>query len=119
MFKVSVSGTFSSAHFLRNYKGKCENIHGHNYKVEVIIKSNNLQDNQILIDFSELKTYLKNILNELDHKLLNNLDFFQKNNPTSEMIAFYIFEKIKKKYKSLYSVKVWETEQQYAEYYEE
>lgn len=119
MYTVNVIDFFSSAHFLRDYKGKCEAIHGHNYKVEVSLKSNELQKNGILIDFTDLKKDLKEILRYLDHKNLNDLEEFKTENPTSENIAKFIFDKMKQKYKIVSKVRIWETEKQYAEYFEE
>lgn len=119
MFKVTVVESFASAHFLKNYKGKCENIHGHNYKVEVTIKGDKLKENFILEDFVDLKNNLRKVLQVLDHRILNDIEFFKNTNSTSEMIAKYIYNELKKIYTNLYSVKVWETEKQFAEYYEE
>lgn len=83
MYIVRVIGKFSSAHFLRNFKGKCENLHGHNYKVEIFLKSKDLQSKGILVDFIDLKKELKKITNYLDHKNLNDLPEFKEKNPTS------------------------------------
>jgi 6-pyruvoyltetrahydropterin/6-carboxytetrahydropterin synthase len=122
MYRVVINDKFSSAHFLRNYKGKCENLHGHNYYVEVFVLSKNLNDSEMVIDFTELKKISKDILQQLDHCLLNDIQFFKEHNPTSENIAFYIYSKIYEKMKDnhnnviLEKVRVWETEQQYAEY---
>lgn len=126
MFKVTVYGKFSSAHFLRNYNGKCENMHGHNYKVEISVVAKKLDDSEMVVDFTIIKNNLKEILDELDHKLLNELEFFKIHNPTSENIAYYIFMRIKEmldkrienKNIKLISAKVWETDEQYAEYFE-
>ena len=121
MYNVVVKGRFSSAHFLREYKGKCENMHGHNYLVEIMITSEKLNDEGMVIDFSKLKETLKEVLLKLDHCLLNEIDFFKNINPTSEDICFYIFSQVKEKLSNrykLHKVRVWETEEQYAEYYE-
>ncbi|NMC67415.1 MAG: 6-carboxytetrahydropterin synthase QueD [Spirochaetales bacterium] len=123
MYRVVINDKFSSAHFLRNYKGKCENLHGHNYLVEVYVISKVLNDSEMVIDFTELKKITKDILNQIDHFLLNDIDFFKSHNPTSENIAYYIFSKINEKIKDnlnniiLEKVRVWETDQQYAEYF--
>jgi len=118
MYRVSVYGHFSSAHFLNNYYGKCENLHGHNYKVQIKLQGTKLQENYIFYDFSDLKKKLNNLLDTLDHQNLNHLEFFKTRNPTSEMIAYYIFQELKKQMPELYLVRVWETENQYAEYSE-
>ncbi|MCR4421558.1 MAG: 6-carboxytetrahydropterin synthase QueD [Exilispira sp.] len=123
MYRVVINDKFSSAHFLRNYIGKCENLHGHNYLVEVYVISKVLNDSEMVIDFTELKKITKDILNQIDHFLLNDIDFFKSHNPTSENIAYYIFSKINEKIKDnldniiLEKVRVWETDQQYAEYF--
>ena len=90
MFEVMVLGEFSSAHNLRGYKGKCEDLHGHNWKVELIAQNNALDATGMVVDFRELKAKLNNVLEELDHKYLNDIDYFKKVNPTSENIAKYI-----------------------------
>lgn len=124
MFRVVINDNFSSAHFLRNYKGKCENLHGHNYQIEIFVLSENLNNDEMVIDFTELKKITKDILQDIDHKLINEIEFFKQHNPTSENIAFYLFNKINKRLKEdfknliLEKVRVWETERQYAEYFE-
>lgn len=94
MYKISISSDFSSAHTLRGYKGKCENLHGHNWKVEVSVYSNKLDKLGMVMDFKDLKKTTYAILDELDHKNLNDLPYFKKVNPTSENIAKYIYDKI-------------------------
>jgi len=116
MYEISVRLSFSAAHNLREYHGKCENMHGHNWLVEAKIASKKLQKNGILLDFKILKKDLSDMLEELDHTYLNHHVFFKKNNPTSENIAKFIFDKLNKKYKLLYSVSVWESEHSCATY---
>jgi len=123
MFKLKIQDYFSSAHYLRNYQGRCENLHGHNWKVELVVEGAKLNEIDLLIDFKELKKILKNILTELDHKLLNDLPYFQKNNPSSERIAKYIFEKAKEKLIDYPNIKVkevtvFETDKASVTYYE-
>ncbi len=103
---------------MRGYKGKCEDIHGHNWKVEVCAGSEKLNDLGMVIDFTELKRSLREIMCGLDHKYLNELEYFKKVNPTSECIAEYIFNKLSKKLSELqiYNVTVWETENSSAVY---
>ena len=129
MFRVVINDRFSSAHFLRNYKGKCENLHGHNYQVEVFVLAKHLNNDEMVIDFTELKKITKDVLNQIDHCLLNDIEFFKHNNPTSENIALYIYDKILERFEfdektknkfaniTLEKVRVWETDQQYAEYF--
>jgi 6-pyruvoyltetrahydropterin/6-carboxytetrahydropterin synthase len=95
MYEVLIISEFSSAHRLRHYKGKCENIHGHNWKVEVSIASKRLNRLGMVIDFKELKRRVGEVLEELDHKNINDLAYFKKVNPTSENIAKYIYNRVK------------------------
>jgi 6-pyruvoyltetrahydropterin/6-carboxytetrahydropterin synthase len=119
MYTVSVTGTFSSAHNLREYKGKCEELHGHNWKVEVEAGSEQLDKAGMVIDFHTLKSELGKVLEELDHKYLNELGHFKVFNPTSENIAKYIHDRIKNVFPGMEIVKatVWETESSRATYY--
>ena len=118
MFKIEVFGDFSSAHKLRGYKGKCENIHGHNWKVGVEIASNRLNGIGIVMDFKVLKKSLRSVLRSMDHKDLNSLKYFRKVNPTSENIAKYVYEELKKKRVNVSAVSVWEAEDSKATYTE-
>ncbi len=94
MYKVTILADFSSAHMLRGYKGKCENLHGHNWKVEVSVYSKKLDKLGMVIDFKDLKKAVYGVLEELDHKNLNDLKYFKKVNPTSENIAKYIYDRL-------------------------
>ncbi|MCM8831421.1 MAG: 6-carboxytetrahydropterin synthase QueD [Candidatus Omnitrophica bacterium] len=122
MYKVKIISFFSAAHYLRAYKGKCENLHGHNWRVEVVVSSEKLNKIGMVIDFSKLKKMTNNILSQLDHKPLNKIDFFKKNNPSSEEIARYIFLKLKQTHlpKNCYieEVRIWETDTSCAIYKE-
>ena len=122
MYKVKVISNFSAAHFLRGYKGKCESVHGHNWEIEVIAANTKLDHLGMVIDFSLLKKITNNVLNELDHHNLNDLEYFTKHNPSSEEIAKYIFDKIKQQISSnnctLDEVRVWETDNSCAIYHE-
>lgn len=117
MYEIRVISGFSSAHKLRGYKGKCEDLHGHNWKVEVYILSENLDKIGMVVDFKELKLVLSKVLNKLDHKYLNELPYFsasggKKVNPTSENMAKYIFEQLQSKIKKvkISKVTVWESD---------
>jgi 6-pyruvoyltetrahydropterin/6-carboxytetrahydropterin synthase len=122
-YEVYVESNFSAAHQLKLYKGKCENLHGHNWKVGIVVSSTKLNDQQMVIDFVKLKKFLNKILDSLDHKCLNKLSFFKTDQPTAENIAKYIYKKLKEKllhYKNIEKIKiiVWETPIQYASYEE-
>ena len=93
MFEVRVEDDFAAAHFLKDYHGKCENLHGHNYKVFVHVEGNSLDEGGMLIDFSVLKRELKSVLSCLDHTDLNDIQFFEQN-PSAERIARYIYLKL-------------------------
>lgn len=108
MYKLKVQGNFSSAHNLRGYKGKCEDLHGHNWIVEIVIKSEQLDRIGMVLDFKYLKKKLSACLEPLDHKYLNRLPYFKKINPTSENIAKYIYQKLKSQISLLSCVTVWE-----------
>ena len=94
MYELKVVTQFSAAHQLRNFGGKCEELHGHNWKIEVIVRGEKLDSAGLLIDFKELKECTNKILEELDHSFLNELPSFRNRNPSSENIAAYIFEKL-------------------------
>ncbi|MFH1245086.1 MAG: 6-carboxytetrahydropterin synthase QueD [Candidatus Omnitrophota bacterium] len=114
MYRIRVQSHFSAAHNLRGYQGRCENLHGHNWKVEVEICSAELDRVEMVCDFKEIKQKLEKVLTPLDHSYLNKLSYFVKHNPTSERISEYIFYELKKllpeKTFSLNSVLVWETD---------
>ncbi|MCM8773411.1 MAG: 6-carboxytetrahydropterin synthase QueD [Candidatus Omnitrophica bacterium] len=97
MFEIRVNTNFSAAHYLNNYKGKCENLHGHNWKVEVVVCSSKLDRLGMVMDFADLKKILNEVVSKLDHKFLNEIKFFKYKNTTSEYIAKVIFEEIEKK----------------------
>lgn len=118
MYEIEIFNNFSAAHRLRGYKGKCENIHGHNWKVGVIVSSDKINKIGIVADFREVKKKLENVLSELDHKDLNSLKYFKKVNPTSENLAKLIYEKLKKKKLPVSSVSVWEADDSRATYSE-
>jgi 6-pyruvoyltetrahydropterin/6-carboxytetrahydropterin synthase len=118
MFEVSVSGVFSAAHYLRDYHGKCEKLHGHNWNVEVSIRSKVLDKSGMVVDFKELKDKLNKALLEFDHSFINEISYFKKVNPTSENIAAYIYKKLKRLFShknlKVTKVSVWESEKTHA-----
>ena len=116
MYSIKIEEDFSSAHNLRGYKGKCEDLHGHNWKVEVVVCREKLDNLGIVLDFKYLKSELKKILEKLDHKHLNNISYFKKVNPTSENIARYIYDQLKLKISDVDLVTVWESESSSATY---
>lgn len=119
MFEIQAESMFSASHHLLNYNGKCENQHGHNFKVVVSVRGTKLNQSNILVDFKVLKKELNNVLDLLDHKDLNELDYFEGQSTSSEMISKFIFEKMSEKFENMYSVSVWETPTSCAVYYGE
>jgi len=117
MYSIKVEASFSSAHNLRGYKGKCEALHGHNWKIEVAASKKKLDKTGMVLDFKFIKNQLDAVLEKLDHKYLNNLAFFKKVNPTSENIAKYIYDSLKPKITSIKSVTVGESENSSATYF--
>ena len=93
MYEVRVEAYFSAAHFLQDYHGKCERLHGHNYKVYAHVRGSMLDEGGMLLDFSELKHALRNVCALLDHYNLNDFDVF-KQNPSAERIAMFIADKL-------------------------
>ena len=120
MYEVKVISQFSSAHNLRGYKGKCEAMHGHNWKVEAVAISEKLNDIGMVIDFKDLKKSVNEIMDELDHKYINDMENFKEVNPTSENIAKYVFKLLSEKRKEIKikEVTIWETETSSATYSE-
>ena len=112
-YKISVIKYFSAAHNLRGFKGKCEKLHGHNWKVKVTLSGARLNKTGMLLDFTDLKAVVDSVLSRLDHVYLNEVTPFDKTNPTAENIAGYIFGAVKKKIKTsavVEKVEVWESE---------
>jgi len=116
MFEVSVDETFAAGHALRGYKGKCENVHGHNYKVRVTLTGPELDSVGLLYDFVHLKKVIRDVIESLDHRFLNDFAPFDTINPSAENIARYIYEQIFKQISkpangaSISSITVWETD---------
>jgi len=120
MFELTVKDEFSSAHFLRDYNGKCRNLHGHTWKVAVTVKGAKLNKIGVMADFVELKAHLHGLMESLDHKCLNDLKFFKANNPTTENIARFLYGEYGKLAKPLKMVRVqvWESDRADVVYYE-
>jgi len=125
MFEVTVQETFSSGHYLRNYKGKCENPHGHNYRVRVTLAGAELDHAGLLVDFKDLKQVMKPTIDYLDHRMINDLEPFTVLNPTAENLAKYFFDECNRGLASLTrgrvhvkQVTIWETDSSIASYHE-
>jgi 6-pyruvoyltetrahydropterin/6-carboxytetrahydropterin synthase len=122
MYEVFVDETFAAAHHLRNYKGKCEDLHGHNYKVRVTLAGPELDGTGLLYDFVHLKQVIQNVIHSLDHRYLNELKPFDVLNPSAENIARYIYEEAAIELHAapngtgISGVTVWETETSAATY---
>ncbi len=113
MFVLKIVTDFASAHSLRNYPGDCSRLHGHNWQVEVSVKSEALNDLGIAIDFREIKRQTKEIVKSVDHQYLNDIPPFDEINPTAENIAKYFFEEVGKLINNqdvrVCEVVIWET----------
>jgi 6-pyruvoyltetrahydropterin/6-carboxytetrahydropterin synthase len=123
MFMVSVQAHYDSAHFLRNYKGKCERLHGHRYVVEVALAAGELNEAGIAFDFVDLKRELRGLADRLDHENLNDLAPFDAIEPSAENQAKYFFDEMKLRLPvpmndAVLYVRVWETPTQFAQYSE-
>ncbi|MGH9449030.1 MAG: 6-carboxytetrahydropterin synthase QueD [Terriglobia bacterium] len=120
MFEVSVDYSFSAGHALRNYKGKCENVHGHNYRVRVTVEGDALNDAGLLVDFADLKAGIRSLASRMDHQFLNDLKPFDALNPSAENLAKYLSDGLSAQLEGrgvrLRSVTVWETDTACATY---
>lgn len=120
MYSLKICTSFAAAHNLINYDGDCENLHGHNWKVEVTVKAKELDKSGLAIDFKVLKAETKALLGTLDHKYLNELEPFVENSPSSENISRYLFEKLETILNSdnvtVHEVNVWESDNACASY---
>ena len=119
MFEIKKQMNFSAAHHLLNYDGECENQHGHNWLVEAYVKGDILDKSNILVDYKVLKKAMKEVLDYLDHQDINNLPEFENVSPSSEIIAQFIYSKLKEQFPQLSKVSVWETPTSCATYFEE
>lgn len=123
MFQVSVDEGFSAGHALRGYRGKCENTHGHNYKVRVTLEGAELDSIGLLCDFLHLKKIIRGVIQALDHQFLNDLPPFTQVNPSAENVAKYFYDQAAKEIAALpagariTAVTVWETDVTSATYW--
>ena len=120
MYELKTITQFGAAHQLRNYNGKCEYLHGHNWKIEVYVKGAELDDGGLLVDFKIIKDKTNEIIERLDHRFLNELECFTEINPSSENIAKYIFDELSKDINdsriSISRVTAWESDNACATY---
>jgi queuosine biosynthesis protein QueD len=125
MYEVTVERSFAAGHYLRNYKGKCENPHGHNYKIRVTLQGRELDAAGLLLDFKDLKSVMKKTIDRLDHQMMNDVEPFTVLNPSAENIAKYFYDETNGELKdltrgrvSVKDVTVYETDVTTATYYE-
>ena len=120
MYEISVEHTFASGHALRGYRGKCEHVHGHNYRVKVMVAGEQLNSAGLLIDFVELRAALQAITEPFDHRMLNDLPPFDQINPSAENMAKHFCEALEPMVRAkgvrVRAVTVWETETSSATY---
>lgn len=116
MYEITVEKYFDAAHFLRGYQGKCENVHGHRYRVVVRVAADKLDDIGLAYDFTVIKRHLKDILERYDHTCLNDVPPFDDINPSAENIAATIYNELAAKLSddpvSLSCVEAWESPEQ-------
>ena len=125
MYEVTVEDSFAAGHYLRNYRGKCENPHGHNYKVRITLQGQELDHAGLLLDFKELKLVMKPVIDRLDHRMINDVVPFTTLNPSAENLAKFFFDETNVTLKSSTSgrvsvkeVTIWETDTTTARYSE-
>ena len=114
MYEVTIKKSFSAAHLLKEIGGKCEELHGHNFLVEVSVASESLNSEGLLIDFRVVKRWTDEVLEQLDHKYLNEIEYFKNINPSSEQLARFLYDRISEKSRqakvTLSRVTVWESD---------
>jgi 6-pyruvoyltetrahydropterin/6-carboxytetrahydropterin synthase len=125
MFEISVDETFAAGHALRGYRGKCENPHGHNYKVRVTLAGETLDAIGLLYDFKDLKAAMNQVIERFDHQFLNDIEPFRQQNPSAENMARYFYQEIGERLREstggrvrIKRVKLWETDTTTATYFE-
>lgn len=122
MFEISVQKTFAAGHALREYRGKCENVHGHNYRVEVWVQGEQLNRIGLLVDFTDVKNLLNQVIDRIDHRFLNDLEPFDRLNPSAENLAKYFYDELQHGLAAnevpvrVTGVRLWETDTQSATY---
>ena len=125
MYEVTVEAGFSSGHYLRNYHGRCENPHGHNYKVRVTLAGAELDSTGLLLDFKMLKQVMRPVIDRIDHQMLNELEPFTALNPSAENIAKFFYDETNEQLAEMTAGRVrvkdctiWETDTTTATYFE-
>jgi 6-pyruvoyltetrahydropterin/6-carboxytetrahydropterin synthase len=122
VYELKIITQMACAHQLREFEGRCENLHGHNWKIEVFVTGEELEPNGILIDFKRVKTATEEVIDQLDHKFLNDVEYFTRVNPSSENIACYIFRALEQTLNSekvrVSRVTAWESDTACASYAE-
>jgi len=125
MYEVTVEDSFAAGHYLRDYKGKCEKPHGHNYKIRVALAGAELDKAGLLLDFKDLKDVMKHVIDRLDHQMLNDLEPFITLNPSAENLAKYFYDEMNHRLRSVTNgrvrvkdVTVFETDTTTATYWE-
>ena len=120
MYELKVITDFAAAHQLRNFRGECEKLHGHNWRIEVVLSGDRLNEAGLLIDFKDVKTAANKILEDFDHAYLNDLPQFKDENPSSENIAAYLFQRLSselnKGHLKVTKVTAWESDSACASY---
>jgi 6-pyruvoyltetrahydropterin/6-carboxytetrahydropterin synthase len=123
MYEIKIVTSFSAAHRLENFYGKCESLHGHNWKVEVFLVGDKLDEAGLLQDFGAVKARTRELLEEIDHKYLNELPAFSQQNPSSENLARYLFQRLAAALDrdgvKVSRVSVWESDASCASYYQD
>ena len=107
MFEVTVEDSFAAGHYLRNYKGKCENPHGHNYKLRVTLAGNELDKAGLLLDFKDLREVMRRVTDRLDHQMINDVEPFTVLNPSAENLSKYFFDETNAKLNVVTNGRVW------------
>ncbi|UCE33060.1 MAG: 6-carboxytetrahydropterin synthase QueD [Deltaproteobacteria bacterium] len=122
MYELKVITDFAAAHQLRNFGGECEKLHGHNWRIEVVLSGDRLNEAGLLVDFKDVKTAANKILEDLDHAYLNELPQFKDENPSSENIAAYLFQRLSSELNNghlkVTKVTAWESDSACASYAE-
>jgi 6-pyruvoyltetrahydropterin/6-carboxytetrahydropterin synthase len=119
MYEIAIEDTFDAAHCLRDYEGTCSRLHGHTYRVRAAFRFASLQGSGLAFDFRLAKEVLRDVLEYLDHKYINDLPEFSVQNPSAEAIAKLIFDRVKQSVPQTYSMSVWETPTSCATYFED
>ncbi|HYO83224.1 MAG TPA: 6-carboxytetrahydropterin synthase QueD [Bryobacteraceae bacterium] len=121
MFEVTVEQTFAAGHSLREYKGKCENVHGHNYRVQVTVQGKALNRIGLLVDFVDLKRAVREVIARLDHQFINDLEPFTTVNPSAENLSKYFYDEVSSALTlepgvRIAQIRIWETDTSIAVY---